>query len=31
MEGPAFIYSDRQTHRVTAILGYPTNKIAQAR
>ena len=30
IEGPAFIYSDRQTGRVTAILGYPTKKIAQA-
>ena len=30
IEGPAFIYSDRQTRRVTAILGYPTKKIAQA-
>jgi hypothetical protein len=30
IEGPAFIYSDRHTGRVTTILGYPTQKIAQA-
>ncbi len=24
IEGPAFIYSDRQTRRVSTILGYPT-------
>lgn len=30
IEGPAFVYSDRETGRVTTILGYPTNKIAQA-
>jgi len=30
MEGPAFIYSDRDTGRVTTIIGYPTKKIAQA-
>ena len=30
IEGPAFIYSDRNTGRVTTILGYPTQKIAQA-
>ena len=28
--GPAFIYSDRDTGRVTTIIGYPTKKIAQA-
>jgi hypothetical protein len=27
--GPAFIYTDRDTGRVTTILGYPTQKIAQ--
>ena len=30
MEGPAFIYTDRDTGRVTTILGYPTQTIAQA-
>lgn len=30
IEGPAFIYSDRDTGRVTTIIGYPTRKIAQA-
>jgi hypothetical protein len=30
IEGPAFIYADRNTGRVTTILGYPTQKIAQA-
>jgi hypothetical protein len=30
IEGPAFVYSDRDTGRVTTILGYPTQKIAQA-
>jgi hypothetical protein len=30
IEGPAFVYADRDTGRVTAILGYPTQKIAQA-
>ncbi|HUV97150.1 MAG TPA: hypothetical protein VMV98_06735 [Acidobacteriaceae bacterium] len=30
IEGPAFVYSDRDSRRVTTILGYPTNKIAQA-
>jgi hypothetical protein len=29
IEGPAFIYSDRDTGRVTTIIGYPTKKIAQ--
>jgi hypothetical protein len=29
IEGPAFIYADDDTGRVTAILGYPTQKIAQ--
>ena len=29
IEGPAFVYVDRDTGRVTAILGYPTQKIAQ--
>ena len=30
IEGSTFIYADRNTGRVTAILGYPTQKIAQA-
>jgi hypothetical protein len=30
IDGPAFIYSDRETGRVTTIIGYPTKKIAQA-
>jgi hypothetical protein len=28
IEGPAFIYSDRDTGRTTSILGYPTDKLA---
>ena len=31
IEGPAFIYADQSTGRVTTILGYPTQKIAHAR
>ena len=30
IEGPAFIYADRGTGRITTILGYPTHKIADA-
>jgi hypothetical protein len=30
VEGPAFVYVDRDTGRVTTFLGYPTQKIAQA-
>ena len=30
IEGPAFVYADRDTGRVTTVLGYPTQKIAQA-
>ena len=30
IEGPAFVYADRDTGQVTTILGYPTQKIAQA-
>ena len=30
IEGPAFVYADRDAGRVTTILGYPTQKIAQA-
>jgi hypothetical protein len=28
IDGPAFIYSDRDTGRTTSILGYPTDKLA---
>ena len=30
IEGTAFIYADRDTGRVTTIIGYPTQRIAQA-
>ena len=30
IEGPAFVYSDRDTGRIITIIGYPTEKIAQA-
>ena len=30
IENHAFVYSDRETGRVTTILSYPTNKIAEA-
>ena len=30
IEGTAFVYADRDTGRVTTILGYPTSKITQA-
>jgi hypothetical protein len=30
IEGSAFVYADRNTGRVTTILGYPTHKIPQA-
>ena len=30
-DGPAFVYSDRETGRVVTILGYPTEKIADTR
>jgi hypothetical protein len=29
LEGPAFVYSDQDTGRVAAILGYPTDKLSQ--
>jgi hypothetical protein len=29
IDGPAFVCSDRDTGRVTTILGYPTNKPSQ--
>src|SRR4029077_4726629 len=31
IEGHAFVYADRESGRVTAILGYPTAKITQLR
>ena len=31
IEGRAFVYADRESGRVTAILGYPAAKIAQLR
>ena len=31
LDGPAFLYSDPETGRVDTILGYPTEKIADAR
>ena len=30
IEGSAFVYADRETGRITTILGYPTQKIARA-
>ena len=30
IDGPAFVYADRDAGRVTTILGYPTQRIAQA-
>ncbi|MGB7549114.1 MAG: hypothetical protein WBM14_15330 [Terracidiphilus sp.] len=30
IDGPAFVYSDRDTGRIITIIGYPTKKIAQA-
>ena len=29
IEGAAFVYSDNDSGRVTTILGYPTNQLAQ--
>ena len=29
IDGPAFVYSDRDTGQLTAILGYPTDKLSQ--
>ena len=28
IDGPAFVYSDRDTGRVITVLGYPTDKLA---
>jgi hypothetical protein len=30
LDGPAFIYTDRHSQRVTTILGYPTSLLAKA-
>jgi len=30
IKGAAFVYTDRDTGRTTTILGYPTDKLAQA-
>jgi hypothetical protein len=30
LDGPAFIYTDRQTSRVSTIIGYPTQLLAAA-
>ncbi len=30
IEGSAFVYTDKDSHRVTSILGYPTQTIARA-
>ena len=29
IDGPAFIYSDHDTGRITTILGYPTDRLSQ--
>jgi len=29
IDGPAFVYADNNSGRVTTILGYPTDKLAQ--
>ena len=29
LEGPAFVYADNDSGRVTTILGYPTDQLAQ--
>ena len=29
IDGPAFVYSDQDTGRLTTILGYPTDKLSQ--
>jgi hypothetical protein len=31
IDGPAFIYTDRDSGRIRTVLGYPAQKIAQAR
>ena len=29
IEGPAFVYSDNDSGRMTTVLGYPTDQLAQ--
>jgi len=29
IEGPAFVYADNDSGRVTTLLGYPTDQLAQ--
>ncbi len=29
LQGPAFVYTDRHSRRISAILGYPTHLLAQ--
>jgi hypothetical protein len=29
IDGPAFVYSDRDTGRIATILGYPTDRLSQ--
>ena len=29
IDGPAFVYADRDTGRITTILGYPTERLIQ--
>jgi hypothetical protein len=31
IEGAAFVYTDLETGRITTVLGYPTDKLAQER
>ena len=31
LDGPAFIYTDRQTRRISTIIGYPTQLLAAER
>jgi hypothetical protein len=30
LDGPAFVYTDRQSRRVSTIIGYPTQLLAAA-
>jgi len=29
IDGDAFVFADRETARITTVLGYPTRKLAQ--
>jgi hypothetical protein len=29
IEGPAFVYSDKESERIITILGYPTDKLTE--